>query len=360
MIQDYELPWRRVYESYAAASWLLCLIANLWIIKFTDMPVGPFYLASLISIGMFVYRLFQSDKIWFRKLNLMFRPISWVSSQQIVDIMDKTDHKLLYLGKGYNWDYRHTQIISDVKETPDELLVPPEWYFKWHNREVKHSVRDEKEMGNPLIHGLEINHQDILIPLKHTNSHTVIVGTTGSLKTRLYELLVTQAIHRKPKEAIIIIDPKGDKELVKRIRLECEKAGRSNDFHYFHPSFSRSSVRLNPVKNYNRPEEIANRIASLLPSESGSDPFVETAWRVVDAAVQSLLMIGITPTLQKISQMVETGMDGTLKKVLRKYFSDKKPDWLESYNDLEIKFDSRSHLDFDLQKLIERKCTLMK
>ena len=87
----------------------------------------------------------------------MFRPISWVSSQQIVDIMDKTDHKLLYLGKGYNWDYRHTQIISDVKETPDELLVPPEWYFKWHNREVKHSVRDEKEMGNPLIHGLEIN-----------------------------------------------------------------------------------------------------------------------------------------------------------------------------------------------------------
>jgi conjugal transfer pilus assembly protein TraD len=351
MIQDYEMPWRKVYESYSAIGWLLCFFGNLYIIKYTTMPKAPFLITCVASIILFVYRLYQSDVIWHRKLNLMFKPLDWITSHQIKQIIEKTNNEYLYLGTGYNWNYTHTQRNSDIRETPDHLLVPPAWYFKMHGRKIRKSVRDDSEMGNPLIHGIETNYKDIIVPLKHTNSHTLIVGTTGSIKTRLYELLVTQAIHRKPKECIIIIDPKGDIDLVNRIKLECKNAGRENDFHYFHPSFSRSSVRINPVKNFNRPEEIANRIASLLPSESGSDPFVETSWRVVDAGVQCMLMLGITPTIQLIAQSIETGLEGYLVRVLKKYFSDNMPNWKEEIANIEME-KQKSQLAFETQKLI--------
>ncbi len=48
-------------------------------------------------------------------------------------------------------------------------------------------------------------------PLKHTEGHSLIVGTTGSGKTRMFDILISQAILRG--EAVIIIDPKGDKEM---------------------------------------------------------------------------------------------------------------------------------------------------
>ena len=42
-------------------------------------------------------------------------------------------------------------------------------------------------------------------------AHLLVVGTTGSGKSRLFDLLVTQAVLRG--EAVVIIDPKGDQDL---------------------------------------------------------------------------------------------------------------------------------------------------
>ena len=162
MIQDYEMPWRKVYESYSAIGWLLCFFGNLYIIKYTTMPKAPFLITCVASIILFVYRLYQSDVIWHRKLNLMFKPLDWITSHQIKQIIEKTNNEYLYLGTGYNWNYTHTQRNSDIRETPDHLLVPPAWYFKMHGRKIRKSVRDDSEMGNPLIHGIETNYKDII------------------------------------------------------------------------------------------------------------------------------------------------------------------------------------------------------
>ncbi|MCK7582151.1 MAG: type IV secretion system DNA-binding domain-containing protein [Chromatiales bacterium] len=49
------------------------------------------------------------------------------------------------------------------------------------------------------------------MPVEHSAGHLLIVGTTGAGKTRLLDLLVTQAVLRG--EAVVILDPKGDRDL---------------------------------------------------------------------------------------------------------------------------------------------------
>lgn len=68
-------------------------------------------------------------------------------------------------------------------------------------------------------------------PLKHTEGHSLIVGTTGSGKTRMFDILISQAILRG--EAVIIIDPKGDKEMRDNARRACEAMGSRKDSSHF-------------------------------------------------------------------------------------------------------------------------------
>ena len=147
---------------------------------------------------------------------------------------------------------------------------------------------DQEYPGSTWIHGLNLGKEhEINIPLKSLEGHTILFGTTGAGKTRAYEIMVTQAIHRG--DTVIMIDPKGDKELRDRMELECKRAGRDSSFLFFHPAFPRSSIRLDPMRNFTRTTEIASRIASLLPSSSGnSDSFTAFAFRALNLVAQGL------------------------------------------------------------------------
>lgn len=98
---------------------------------------------------------------------------------------------------------------------------------------------------------LEFRNPDLsIIPLKSLEGHTIMFGTTGSGKTRAYEVMVTQAIHRG--DTVIMLDPKGDKDLRERMEMECERAGRKDAFLFFHPAFPKSSIRFDPMRNFTR------------------------------------------------------------------------------------------------------------
>src|SRR3546814_1508613 len=65
---------------------------------------------------------------------------------------------------------------------------------------------------------------DVSLPLGERVGHSLVLGTTRVGKTRLAELFVTQDIRRKnaagEHEVVIVIDPKGDADLLKRMRSE--------------------------------------------------------------------------------------------------------------------------------------------
>lgn len=121
----------------------------------------------------------------------------------------------------------------------------------------------------------------LLLPDALLGQHTLILGTTGVGKTRLLELLALQAIDRG--DAVIVIDPKGDEPL--RRRLTAAAGTRLRLFSLPHPE---QSVRYNPVGRYRDVREVADRIAALLPASGDALPFRNFAWEIVNVAAREL------------------------------------------------------------------------
>src|SRR5690606_17315182 len=78
--------------------------------------------------------------------------------------------------------------------------------------------------GLPRLHGIEPHEIDVTLPVGERVGHTLVLGTTRVGKTRLAELFVTQDIRRRnaagEHEVVIVFDPKGDADLLKRMYVE--------------------------------------------------------------------------------------------------------------------------------------------
>ncbi|EJS84890.1 TraD, partial [Pasteurella multocida subsp. multocida str. Anand1_buffalo] len=87
-------------------------------------------------------------------------------------------------------------------------------------------------------------------------------------------------------------------------------------FVYFHPGFPEHSVRLNPLRNFNRGTEIASRIAALIPSETGADPFKAFGQMALNNIVQGLLLTSQRPDLKTLRRFLEGGPEGLVVKAV--------------------------------------------
>ncbi len=87
--------------------------------------------------------------------------------------------------------------------------------------------------------------------------HTHVVGATGSGKTVLMETIIYEDIARG--QGMLIIDPKGDRDLYLRIKKFCESIGRENDLHLISGSHPADSVRWNPCR-LGSPTEIQSKL----------------------------------------------------------------------------------------------------
>ena len=132
--------------------------------------------------------------------------------------------------------------------------------------------------------------------------HTLVLGTTRVGKTRLAEILITQDIRRG--DVVIVFDPKGDADLLRRVYAEAKRAGRARDFYLFHLGFPEVSARYNAVGSFSRITEVATRIANQLPSEGNSAAFKEFAWRFVNIIARALVALGRRPDYQQIRRYI--------------------------------------------------------
>ncbi|WP_424860196.1 conjugative transfer system coupling protein TraD [Tepidimonas sp. HKU77] len=178
--------------------------------------------------------------------------------------------------------------------------------------------------GAHWLHGLA-REEDVYAELSLLEGHTLIVGSTGVGKTRLFDLLIGQAIARG--EPVIIIDPKGDHGLASNARKVCEALGQPDRFVYFHPAHPEKSACIDPLRNWNRKTELASRIAALIPSETGADPFTAFGWKVLNDIVNGLIATGQRPNLVQLRRYVEGGPDDLLLKALRRHFRERVNDW---------------------------------
>ncbi|QIL80325.1 type IV conjugative transfer system coupling protein TraD [Diaphorobacter sp. HDW4A] len=255
----------------------------------------------------------------------------------------------LYLGEGFEWTQTHTQRKRDalqpqarpfVKPSPRETLLRD-----WGANLIKLSQAPEtctpmvKAMadlaredrwfnpfhphpdlgGSPIMHGVgSLDEGPVSMRQASRNGHMLVLGTTRVGKTRLLEMLATQDIHAG--HVTIVIDPKGDADLMLRMYAECARAGRLEQFHMFHLGYPDVSARYNGIGNFGRITEVATRATNALPSSGNSAAFKEFSWRFTNIVAQAQVALGRVPTYESLLKDV-TGIDGLLQDYARMMFA---------------------------------------
>jgi conjugal transfer pilus assembly protein TraD len=317
-----ESAWRPAYEVYALFGWLAVAAYALWGLRERLVPRDALCVGAMFALALTLIRTLQALRIWRDRMALEGRDIEWISSDEIQKKMEaRPGH--VWLGWGFEWTRVHAQRLYDLQKLDaDRLRVPGAAVW----RRLTHRTGPKK--GNPHLHGLEPNEQDLYVPLGDLQGHMFVPAITSAIKTRLLALLAVQAIRRQPHESVMIIDPKGDRQLRELVRAECEAVGRGRLFAFFHPAFPQESVRIDTLATWTRSTEVASRIGALIPSETGHDPWSAFAWRVINLVVEGYVLThAARPSLQTIRRYVEGGIDQLLHSTLVKYLEGEGTDW---------------------------------
>ncbi|EDK7120044.1 conjugal transfer protein, partial [Salmonella enterica subsp. enterica serovar Enteritidis] len=287
-------------------------------------------------------------KLHLLQKHLKGRDLEFISIAELQKYIKDTPDDM-WLGSGFLWENRHAQRVFEILKRDWTSIVGRESTVKKVVRKIQ-GKKKELPIGQPWIHGVEPKEEKLMQPLKHTEGHSLIVGTTGSGKTRMFDILISQAILRG--EAVIIIDPKGDKEMRDNARRACEAMGQPERFVSFHPAFPEESVRIDPLRNFTRVTEIASRLAALIPSEAGADPFKSFGWQALNNIAQGLVITHDRPNLTKLRRFLEGGAAGLVIKAVQAYSERVMPDWeAEAAAYLEkVKNGSREKIAFALMK----------
>ncbi|MGH0003631.1 conjugative transfer system coupling protein TraD [Pseudovibrio ascidiaceicola] len=303
---EYEVPWRPNYEMWAISGWVSSSALALMVQQVSMMPEDPFYWMAGICGAMGLVRLPAAWRLNRLQKNLGGRELEFINFDELKNKMGSDGNHVWY-GKGFDWENRHAQRVFEITKRDWATFTK-----NLHQKPLKLPFMKQKDsdqnknIGQPWIHGVEPSEGDIFQPMGHVEGHTLVIGTTGAGKTRLFDIAISQAIARN--EPVVIVDPKGDKEMAHNAKQACIALGQPDRFVSFHPAFPDQSIRIDPMKNFTRGTQLASRIAALLPSAGGGiDPFAQFSWSALNNIVQGLLIIHAAPNLRLIKQYLEGG-----------------------------------------------------
>ncbi len=283
-------------------------------------------------------RTSQGLKILRYRRNIRRLPRYALTSDQI-----PVSRRHLFLGKGFQWSPRHTQRLMEARRPECEIYVQPsvmyrlarelekklEYSLPWLCRmtSADYALNPFRPLppvgGSSVYHGVEPDEVNVMSDLGERVGHMLVMGTTRVGKTRLAELLITQDIRRRNAagefEVVIVFDPKGDADLLRRMYAESHRAGRQDNFWVFHLGWPDISARYNAVGRFSRISEVASRVAGQLSNEGNAAAFREFAWRFVNIITRALVALGQRPDyslilryVTNIGELYETYVDNLL------------------------------------------------
>ncbi|MGM3424899.1 type IV conjugative transfer system coupling protein TraD [Pseudomonas benzopyrenica] len=336
----------------------LCVFAP-WAVALTPL----FGLVTAVAfLGFGTYRFRQALRVLRYRRNIRRLSFYSMTSKEI-----PVSNERLFIGKGFRWEQKHTQRLVDTYLPQYAHYVEPsQWTNKARRLEARlefapfpltllakatawdnaaNPFRPLPPVGGlPRLHGIEPEEHNVTLPLGERVGHSIVLGTTRVGKTRLAELFITQDIRRKRRgqhEVVIVFDPKGDADLLKRMYVECERAGRANEFYVFHLGWPDQSARYNAVGRFGRISEVATRVAGQLSSEGNSAAFKEFAWRFVNIIARALVALGRRPDYLQIQQHV-ISIEGLFLEYAQKYFDEHDPKAWEKVIAIEAKVSEKT------------------
>jgi conjugal transfer pilus assembly protein TraD len=221
------------------------------------------------------------------------------------------------LGKGFVWDNEIAENYLTITQAP----------------EISRMVTsDSPTAGQYLIHN--IGRKNDAYQLFDLKEHTAVLGTTGVGKSTLLTLMAAQRI--MDGEAVIILDPKGDRDTLNTVYQVCCETGKESSFRFFSLAHLRKSQTYNPFTAKLRASDIASRIRNILGTPNGSnDAFINFSWAVVNVAADLLLAMNKQVTLSNIFNSIF---------IRPEHFKDKANAFLSACTDETMKMNLQSSL----------------
>ena len=328
--------------------------------------VAWFSASCLIGIGL--WRGWQAWQVMQYQRHLKRSPRYVMSSSQV-----PVSHSVLFLGRGFRWNQTHTERLYAARDKMAARYLQPGAIRQWLRRKeiewehtpilktlMRWTAKDSPlnpvrpppaTGGDAVIHGVGIRGEtNATMPLSDRVGHMVVIARTRHGKTRLAELLTTQDI-RRGNNCVIVLDPKGDADYLKRIYVESQKAGRQ--LIIFHLGYPELSARYNAIGSFSRITEVATRIASQLPGEGEASAFKEFAWQFINVIAVALVAMGETPDYLKIRRYI-TDIDKLLILYGRHWLAEHGPeDWQDELGELQDSINIKSLPRIDQGKDLE-------
>ena len=304
--------------------------------------------AVLIPIGL--WDAVQGLRILIYRRRMGRTPALKVKTDNIPVYEDR-----LYLGEGFEWTQKHTQRHADTYNKSYQAFFHLDEYrrvraveaklkkipiLKWITRFTgSQSLFNPWPPVSPLggtsvMHGVEEKKRPIYLDRRVRFLHTYVAGASGAGKTEEMELLISQDIRRASKDVVIAFDPKGSHSLLSTMFLECEKAGRGDDFLILHIGFPEISAMYNAAGNFTRITEVATRLSNKINDTGNSAAFRAFGWRFLNLLMRVGDALKIPMTLVEIRKHIGN-YDDLYEELTRQLLTDAYGDvWQADYEAL--------------------------
>lgn len=279
----FENPYRAPIE------WLVAIVSLIFGLLIFWQPVTltqhTAQFLTLVFVAFAFYRGYQAYRIIrFRHALLVLKPFSLGT----VDV--PLSKERLYLGQGFRWQPVHRQRLHLLTQAAQQSLI-----YQKRFDQLSTTIG-----GKPWLHGVGFDQeQAITLPQANRNSHTVVFGMTRVGKTRLMSILVNQDIRNG--EAVLVLDPKGDLNLIQDMYAACQSVGRLSDFKILHAGRPDLSAKYNPLINYSHVSEVATRVTSAIQAEGEGKQFQDFAWKFLNTTATCLAEMGEPITYQSLA-----------------------------------------------------------
>ena len=138
--------------------------------------------------------------------------------------------------------------------------------------------------------GDDITIEKLYLSSRDRAGHFGCFGTTRIGKTRLLANMVRQDIlygHN-----IVIIDPKGDSDLLSYVIQAAVEAGRLDEFLFISSIYPDLSVKIDPLSYYYMPDELVDHTISGIRSRE--EYFINVASEITTAIVQGMIALALS------------------------------------------------------------------
>ena len=311
------------------------------------------HFSKAIALAFFVFgiiRAYQGMQIFlFKKRLLVLKPFS----MQTTDV--PLSKKYLYIGRGFKWLPMHRQRLNLLSLAQNQRFLQKSFAYRFMQQRERENQNGIASMlckipfspfkalpdigGKPWIHGVgSKSERAVFLNQSNRNAHECIFGMTRVGKTRYLSIKVNQDIRNG--ESILVIDPKGDFEVIQDMYCAAKAAGRLDDFIISHFGFPDICARYNPLSSFTNVSEVASRVTSAISQTGEGKVFKDFAWQYVNVVAKCLHELFEPINYKTISFYIKRP-EILLSLYVDKIFPEIEPDFLDKVQEIIDENDSR-------------------